>query len=170
MNYFTSDLHFGHENIIKYCNRPFNNADEMNSALFAMIWSVPEGSTLWVLGDVCMKSKEFADSIAVRLSQIPIKIKIIGGNHDKGRTEIYRKYGLLEHQDGRHVYEVEGVKISMGHYPIESGSVYEPATLYLNGHVHDEWTTKPFDQNLNINVGYDIWKKPITVQELCQIK
>ena len=31
--FFVSDTHFNHTNIIKYCNRPFNNADEMDAAL-----------------------------------------------------------------------------------------------------------------------------------------
>jgi len=33
MNFFTADEHFGHENIIKYCNRPFRNIGEMDSVL-----------------------------------------------------------------------------------------------------------------------------------------
>ena len=31
--FVTSDPHFYHDNIIKYCNRPFSNVDEMNLTL-----------------------------------------------------------------------------------------------------------------------------------------
>ena len=31
--YFTSDCHYGHENIIKHCNRPFTDVEHMNTVL-----------------------------------------------------------------------------------------------------------------------------------------
>lgn len=33
MIFFTSDLHLGHEGILKYCHRPFAGVEEMNSTL-----------------------------------------------------------------------------------------------------------------------------------------
>ena len=33
MNFYISDLHFGHENAIKFDNRPFSSVEEMNEIL-----------------------------------------------------------------------------------------------------------------------------------------
>lgn len=50
--FFTSDSHFGHANIIRYCQRPFADADEMDSALIR-IWNsvVDPRDTVYHLGD-----------------------------------------------------------------------------------------------------------------------
>lgn len=33
MFYFTADAHFGHENVIRFCSRPYATAAEMDEAL-----------------------------------------------------------------------------------------------------------------------------------------
>jgi calcineurin-like phosphoesterase family protein len=50
--FFTSDTHFGHANIIKYCGRPFASVEEMNRELIAR-WNAVVGprDTVYHLGD-----------------------------------------------------------------------------------------------------------------------
>ena len=56
MIFFTADLHLGHGNIIKYCNRPFNNVDEMDQTLIKN-WNetVSDNDVVYILGDFCFK-------------------------------------------------------------------------------------------------------------------
>ena len=57
MIYYTSDLHLGHANIIKLCNRPFVGVDEVNAALIAN-WNVcaTNGDTVYICGDLMFRS------------------------------------------------------------------------------------------------------------------
>lgn len=50
--YLIGDTHFDHGNIIKYCNRPFQNAEEMNKTLVTK-WNamVSPSDTVYFLGD-----------------------------------------------------------------------------------------------------------------------
>jgi calcineurin-like phosphoesterase family protein len=97
MIYFTSDLHFGHRNIIDYANRPFwdnkivekggnvvlekSAVDFMNESLIQN-WNdiVGEDDTVYVLGDVAMG--KIADSLPLVLKLNGNKF-LIPGNHDR---------------------------------------------------------------------------------------
>ena len=55
--WFTADTHLGHQNIIKYCNRPFKTLDEMDTAIIRN-WNerVDPDDTVLVLGDFCFRN------------------------------------------------------------------------------------------------------------------
>lgn len=50
--FFTSDLHFGHQNILKFCNRPWKTTEEMDEALIKR-WNsvVGKDDIVFNLGD-----------------------------------------------------------------------------------------------------------------------
>ena len=53
MIYFIADPHFGHENILKLCDRPFSSVEEMDELLIRR-WNetVSDEDTVYLLGDL----------------------------------------------------------------------------------------------------------------------
>lgn len=78
--WFTADLHFGHENILKYTRRPFRDVDAMNDELVCR-WNetvAPEDIVI-VLGDFAMGKR--ADTVPIGKLLKGYKY-IVPGNHD----------------------------------------------------------------------------------------
>lgn len=140
--FVTSDTHFNHKNIIKYCNRPFESVEHMNEALIQN-WNETVGVNDFVyhLGDFAFsKNPENINEIAARLNG---NIFLIEGNHDH----------LIGHRpDSRlnfvGIAEYVVIKdILLTHYPVhmkeyrsnKTCKMVVPKLLY--GHVHD----KPVD-------------------------
>lgn len=91
--YFTSDLHFGHANVIKYSRRPFADVTEMREALITR-WNavVKPGDTVYVLGDMFFCDAVEAMAIMDRLNG---QKWLIYGNHDstvKHSKELQAKF------------------------------------------------------------------------------
>ena len=79
--FVTSDLHFWHENILKYCNRPFSGITEMNDTIIDNINNkVPEDAILFILGDFAFTGS--TNAIRVLTERINASIVLIYGNHD----------------------------------------------------------------------------------------
>jgi calcineurin-like phosphoesterase family protein len=79
--FFTADLHFGHVNIIRYCDRPVPNVDAMNEGLVER-WNaaVTDDDEVWVLGDVAMG--QILDSLR-HVRRLAGTKCLVPGNHDR---------------------------------------------------------------------------------------
>lgn len=87
-----SDTHFGHANIIRYCNRPFASVEEMDEIMIKL-WNetVSNKDVVLHLGDLGLGNKEYISSIVKRLNGKKI---LIMGNHDNWSEQTYRDMGF----------------------------------------------------------------------------
>lgn len=78
--FFTSDTHFYHGNIIRFCNRPFKDMEMMNETIISN-WNntVGQDDIVFHLGDFCLGGSAEWTKILDRLNG---KIYLIMGNHD----------------------------------------------------------------------------------------
>ena len=154
--FFTSDTHFGHENIIKFCNRPFANAQEMNETLINN-WNrvVGPDDTIFHLGDFAFGGSYLWNNMLDRLNG---HIHLVIGNHDRKnlRQGYVQKFDSIYPQlqiniDGRSVY--------LNHYPFLCyGGSYrgdKDAVWQLFGHVHSgPFSTGKDDERLKMLFPY----------------
>lgn len=81
MYFFTSDTHFGHPNILRYSNRPFQDIGDHDRQLTER-WNrvVHPADTVYHLGDFCLGKPERAIELARSLHGHK---HLILGNHDR---------------------------------------------------------------------------------------
>lgn len=133
-NYYISDLHLGHENIISFDRRPFANLDEMHRTIIEN-WNraVTDRDTVYILGDMIWgKESEWP----FWLRQLSGNKVLITGNHDpkqfSGTTKRY-------FQDIKAYKEIadNGRRVILCHYPMPFyNAAYSGLCYMLYGHVH----------------------------------
>src|SRR6266581_359325 len=107
--WFTSDPHFGHGNIIKFCNRPYLSVGEMDEGLIANYNKlVKPKDPVYFLGDITWYGSARLNEIMDRLNG---EKHLIIGNHDhlknvKPFFKTVKDYDLIE---------VNGIRIVMMH-------------------------------------------------------
>lgn len=81
-NWFSSDLHLGHQRVIELCDRPFESVEEMNERIIANFNDVAgKGSRLVLMGDTCMG--QLAESLEWLGKLEADEVILIPGNHDR---------------------------------------------------------------------------------------
>lgn len=179
MIYFTSDLHFGHRNVMAYDRRPFATVEEMDAELIRR-WNakVKPQDTVYILGDISWYSASKSAEIMRSLNGRKILIK---GNHDYNIL----KPELVSCFDA--VYNCTQIRqdrkrIVLSHYPMPFYNHQHHGAYMLYGHVHNsaEWKlAEKYRRDLidngipcnMYNVGCMHWNyEPVTLDEIINSK
>jgi len=157
--FFTSDSHFGHANIIRYCQRPFADADAMDRAMVD-IWNsvVDPRDTVYHLGDFSMIKP---DQIALLLNKLNGTKHLIRGNHDPVHSNQIKGWSSVQEMAKIHV---EGKSLFLCHYPMREWPGMWNGTIHLYGHVHGNFQPQPG----SMEVSADVWGgKPVQIADIC---
>lgn len=147
--WFSSDYHFGHENIIKYCDRPFENVEEMRKVIVKRHNEVVKKTDIvFCLGDI-----SFNHSLE-NLDKMNGSFILIKGNHDD-----------------KHVKKISPADMVVSYYNIHLLLLHNPKNIYGNfslnvcGHVHEKWK---YRKDINaLNVGVDVNNfYPVSLKEV----
>lgn len=170
MIYLTSDLHFSHQNILKYeaASRPFADIHEMNEALIAN-WNsvVTDEDTVYVCGDFFMGP---LDAIPAILERLNGKIVLIRGNHDqKNRMNVFKAYGI-EIKDIEYL-TYKGRFFILCHFPLASKEFIDMVrndnseVIICYGHIHGNAPKGYVDGTYHVGVDTNDLM-PISIQQI----
>jgi len=183
--FFTSDTHFWHANIIKFCQRPFADVNEMNEKMIAN-WNAVVGpdDIIYHLGDFSMAARP----VELYVPRLMGSIHLVMGNHDfphdahkKSKSpenqakwkQQYLDWGFKSVEMMSYVELPEIGKVRMHHIPYRSGyteldeegrarkvmqyAVQEDdGMILLCGHIHEKWLWRRTPNGtLMVNVGVD---------------
>ena len=136
--WFTADHHFGHENIIRYCDRPFRDTAEMDREMVRR-WNAVVGAddTIYHLGDFTLG--DWWGTAKPCLDELNGRVKVVPGGHDyrwlpdaDGRLEVLPSLHTLEFGVGRKWPLV----VVLCHYPMLSWDRSHYGSIHLHGHTH----------------------------------
>lgn len=168
--FVTSDLHFGHKNIIEYCNRPFPCLKDMNAGLIE-IWNSKVGpeDTVYHLGDLSFDrdhSKKDGPLFELLTRLNGHKVFVLG-NHDrhissKLKQLAHGRFPLPKVQSVHDYLEVDvnGTKVVMFHYPCAEWHGSHRGSVMLHGHCHGNRQDLPgriLDVGIDAHPNFTIW-------------
>lgn len=168
--FFTADHHFGHENIIKFSERPFESLDQMNEELIKR-WNekVEPGDTVYHLGDMSLGKPDFTKEILDRLHG---NIHLIKGNHEGAALTYPKRFASIRDYHELRIDESDQSngkqKIILFHYAMRTWNGSHRGVWQLYGHSHG---TLPDDEMaLSFDVGVDCHNfYPVSYEEVKEI-
>lgn len=183
--FFTGDLHFGHENIIKLDSRPFKSVEEMDAELIHR-WNnkVAPGDLVYVLGDMIWKTRN-DDAIKI-LKELNGQIYLFKGNHDKflHNAKVKKLLAGIKEHDSISITLENGEKKTcfLSHYFTPMYPGHFRGAIHLHAHSHKtseaveevkyaKYLNEKGFTNQIYNVGCMYWDfEPVTLDEILKTK
>ncbi len=185
--WFTSDQHFNHTNVMRFCGRPWNDVREMNQALIDK-WNdvVTDNDIVFILGDFCWDKDNmvFVKNIINQLTAG--QIFVVPGNHDS--THCLSRIKDLRFQMTSDIVSlfISGIdedkptrqhEVVLSHFPLATWSHWYRGVPNLHGHIHSgprcrgEVDIPGADLVLKNNLTYDVGVdnnnyKPIEIRDI----
>ncbi len=163
-NYFTADEHYGHDEIIIHCNRPYENTQRMVRDIIKRHNEVvKDGDTVYHIGDFSMAGPDrvtYVEHLVKRLNGLHV---LILGNHDRVAPFNYVDVGFRSVHTALEL-TIDGHYVVLAHDP-SIWNVLPNDRIFLCGHVHNLFRSMP--EKRVINVGVDVWNfTPITFAQV----
>lgn len=159
-NWYSADLHLGHERIIEFCGRPFQSVTDMNARIIANFQAlVAQDDDLWIIGDFAFGRSDSIERFESWFHSLPGRKHLVIGNHDD-EAVISLPWRSVEYMaeitDGDQL-------LTLCHYPMITWNGARRGALQLFGHVHDQWQ----GSRNSVNVGVDQWDfKPVRIADI----
>lgn len=168
-DFFTADLHFGHEGILSYTDRPWGTTEEMDEALIEQ-WNgtVTPQDRVFVLGDFSFRKGEPTDKI---LSRLKGQKFLIQGNHD--HSNVLAATTRWAWVRARHTHRIDGQAIVLDHFPMLSWLGQSHGYYHLHGHSHGSLrlpeslaSARIFDVGIDATVNWTGSYRPMAWEEV----
>jgi calcineurin-like phosphoesterase family protein len=152
--FFTSDNHYFHENIIRYCHRPFDGYESMNNEMIRRWNSVVNQDDIGIfVGDISASLKGRTSELRDVIGSLNGRKILIRGNHDHQSDDWYVESGFLKVVEFAKFGEV-----ALSHYPIPSlerrgvrgEDLFGDFSHIVHGHVHEPGPN--FERHFNVAV------------------
>jgi len=141
MDYFSSDWHLGHANILKFDKRDFKNVQEMDDYIIKMATrTLKTGDNFYYHGDWALCPLPKAEGYMAALASTGANLFFIKGNHDKkDNISLFKKYGTFLGEQKTINFRLNGQDYPtvLNHYAMRVWDRSHHGAYHLYGHSHD---------------------------------
>ena len=155
--FFTADQHFGHSNVIKYCQRPFSSVAEMNDEIIIRHNEIVRpNDVVYHLGDFAFKHHQ------LYVQCLNGRHFLVKGNHDSSKELKVANFIKVELATMFKLKD-SGIFIWLSHYAHRVWPQCHYGAMHLYGHSHGK--LPGFGKSMDVGVDTNDYR-PYALDEI----